>query len=180
MRAVPGTGARVPVWILGSSLYGANLAASLGLPYAFASHFAPGELMGAIDQYRARFQASERQPRPEVMLGVNVIAAENDREAQRLATSLLQAFVRLRSGRPSELPRPSEGFESRLSSGERAQLDQFLKYSFIGSRETIRQGLQGFLRETGADEIIVSSAIHDPDARVRSYEILAEIRDSLD
>jgi len=169
--AVPGAGLEVPIWILGSSLYGARLAALLGLPYAFASHFAPAELMQAIELYRAQFRPSAQLARPYLMLGVNVIAAESEQEAARLATSLEQAIVNLRSGRPGRLPPPSA---RRWSAGERAILDQVLACSAIGSPATVKRWLNDFTARTGADELIIASQIFDHPARLRSYEIAAD------
>ena len=169
--AVPGAGLEVPIWILGSSLYGAQLAALLGLPYAFASHFAPAELMNAIELYRAQFRPSAQLARPYLMLGVNVIAAESDQEAARLATSLEQAIVNLRSGRPGCLPPPSN---RRWAAGERAILDQVLACSAVGSPATAKRWLNDFIARTGADELIIASQIFDHAARLRSYEIAAD------
>jgi luciferase family oxidoreductase group 1 len=171
VQAVPGTGEDVSFWILGSSLFGAQLAAALGVPYAFASHFAPTHLMRAIDLYRSRFKPSERLARPCVMLGVNVIAADTDAEARHLLTSLQQAFVALRRGRPGPLPPPVEGFESRLVPEERAMLEATLSCSFIGSPETVRRGMEDFIARTGADELMITSQIFDHAARLRSFEI---------
>jgi len=169
--AVPGAGLEVPIWILGSSLYGARLAALLGLPYAFASHFAPAELMDAIELYRAQFRPSAQLARPYLMLGVNVIAAESDQEAARLATSLEQAIVNLRSGRPGRLPPPAV---RRWGVGERAILDRVLACSAIGSPATVKRWLNDFTARTGADELIIASQIFDHPARLRSYEIAAD------
>lgn len=179
VQAVPGAGEEVELWILGSSLFGAQLAAALGLPYAFASHFAPAHLTRAIDIYRSRFRPSARLARPHVMLGVNVIAADTDDEARLLATSLQQAFVQLRRGRPSKLPPPVEGFDRRLTPDERAILDEALACSFVGAPDTVQRGLEEFLARTGADEIIVSSHVYDHAARLRSFEIAATVRDRL-
>jgi luciferase family oxidoreductase group 1 len=176
VQAVPGTGLNVPIWILGSSLFGAQLAAALGLPFAFASHFAPALMMQAIAIYRDQFQPSEQLDRPYVMLGFNVIAAATDEEAQLLFTSLQQAFVNLRRGRPGRLPPPVEGFENRLTPAERATLDQALAAAAVGSPEAVRRGLEAFIARTGADELIVTSQIYDHAARVRSYEITAAIQ----
>jgi luciferase family oxidoreductase group 1 len=177
VRAVPGAGLRVPVWILGSSLFGAQLAAELGLPYAFASHFAPAGMMQAIEVYRGRFRPSEQLAAPYVMLGVNVFAAETDGEARRLFTSLQQAFVNLRCGRPGPLPPPSDDVE--MTPAERAMLDQALSCSVVGSPETVGRGIEAFAARTGADELIVTSQIFDHAARLRSYEIVAEARRAL-
>jgi luciferase family oxidoreductase group 1 len=179
VRAVPGGGARVAVWILGSSLYGAQLAAAFGLPYAFASHFAPGHLMQAIEIYRRAFRPSEQLARPQVMLGVNVVAAESDAEARRLLTSLQQAFVNLRSGHPTALPPPVEGYAERLSPQQAAMLDDVLACAAIGSPETVTRRLQALIARTGADELILTSQIYDHAARVRSFEIAAAARDQL-
>jgi luciferase family oxidoreductase group 1 len=173
VRAVPGAGADVEVWVLGSSVYGAQLAAELGLPYAFASHFAPADLMQALEVYRNRFRPSERLERPHVMLGVTVFAAKTDEEARLLSTSLQQAFVSLRRGRPVPLPPPVAGFAERLGPQERAGLDERLTYSFTGTPATVRSGLEAFVARTGADELIVTSHIYDHEARLLSYELTA-------
>ncbi len=170
--AVPGAGLNVPIWILGSSLYGASLAAALGLPYAFASHFAPAQLQQAIDLYRAEFRPSAQLARPYVMAGVNVIAAETGEEAAVLATSLEQAVVNLRTGRPGRLPPPRPG--ARWSGMERAILDQVLSCSAIGSPSTVRKWLADFIARTGIDEVIVAAQIFDHAARLRSYELAAQ------
>jgi luciferase family oxidoreductase group 1 len=179
VRAVPGTGLNVPLWILGSSLFGAQLAAALGLPYAFASHFAPGHMMQALELYRARFRPSEQLARPHVMLGLNVFAADTDEEARRLMTSLQQAFVNLRRGRPGPLPPPVDPLELRLDPLERAGLEQALSCSVVGSSETVQRGLEAFLAHTGADELMVTSQIFDHAARLRSFELTAAARDAL-
>jgi luciferase family oxidoreductase group 1 len=165
----------VPVWILGSSLFGAQLAAVLGLPYAFASHFAPAQMMDAIEVYRANFQPSAQLERPHVMLGFNVIAADSDEEAQLLATSLQQAFVNLRSGRPSKLPRPRPGYYESLGPGERAVLESVLSASAIGSPQTVQRGIEAFIARTQADELMITAQIHDHAARLRSYDIVANL-----
>ena len=176
VRAVPGAGLRVPVWILGSSSFGAQLAAALGLPYAFASHFAPQQMTHALELYRARFKPSEQLERPYVMLGLNVIAADSDGEAQYLATSLAQAFLNLRRGRPGPLPPPLADFDRQLLPEERALLESTLSCSVIGSPETVRRGLAAFIVRTGADEIITTAHIFDHTARLRSFEITAAVR----
>jgi luciferase family oxidoreductase group 1 len=172
--AVPGAGLEVPVWILGSSLFGAQLAAAMGLPYAFASHFAPAELSEAVALYRARFRPGPSGAGPRVMLGVNVVAAATDEEAGLLLTSLQQAFVNLRRGRPGPLPPPLEGFEDHILPIERALLDAALECSVFGSLATVRAGLEAFADRTGADELILSTHVHDPAARRRSLELTAE------
>jgi luciferase family oxidoreductase group 1 len=176
VQAVPGAGLHVPIWILGSSLFGAQIAAALGLPYAFASHFAPALMMQAMALYRAEFQPSDQLDRPYVMLGFNVIAAATNEEARLLFTSLQQAFINFRRGRPGRLPRPVEGFETRLAPAERAMLDEALSSSAIGSAETVQRGLEAFIARTGADELIVTSQIYDHAARLRSYEIAAAVQ----
>lgn len=178
VRAVPGAGLNVPIWILGSSLFGAQLAAALGLPYAFASHFAPAQMMQAIALYRASFRPSAQLEKPHVMLGFNVFAADTDEEAQFRATSMQQAFVNLRSGRPSRLPPPVDGYLSRIGPQERALLDQVLSCAAIGSPETISSQLKAFIDLTGADELMITSQIFDHPARLHSYEITADVRDA--
>lgn len=179
VQAVPGTGLNVPIWILGSSLFGAQLAAMLGLPYAFASHFAPAQMMQAIELYRSQFRPSEQLARPYVMLGVNVFAAGTDEEARLLMSSLRQAFANLRRGRPGRLAPPNSNFESQLTPLEREGIEQALSCSVIGSPETVRRGLKDFMARTGADELMVTSQIFDHAARLRSFEITAEARDAL-
>ena len=179
VRAVPGAGLKVPIWILGSSLFGAQLAAALGLPYAFASHFAPAQMMQAIAVYRATFKPSADLEKPYVMLGFNVFAAETDDEAQFLATSMQQAFVNLRSGRPTRLPPPMDGYSNRIGPQERALLDQVLSCAAIGSRDTVQRILKAFIEQTGADELMITSQIFDHSARLRSYEITTDLRQEL-
>jgi luciferase family oxidoreductase group 1 len=176
VRAVPGAGLNVPVWILGSSLFGAQLAAALGLPYAFASHFAPQMMMQAIELYRSTFRPSAQLDKPYVMLGFNVFAADTDEEAQFRATSMQQAFVNLRSGRPSRLQPPSKGSLEQLGAQERAMLDQVLSCSAIGSPATVAAQLKAFIERTGADELMITSQIFEHAARLRSYEITADIQ----
>jgi luciferase family oxidoreductase group 1 len=174
VRAVPGEGLTIPIWILGSSLFGAQLAAMLGLPYAFASHFAPQMMMEAIDVYRERFEPSEQLDKPYVMLGFNCFAADTDEEAQLLATSVQQAFVGLRTGRATRLQPPVAGYGDSLPLEVRASLDQMLSCSAIGSPETVRSVVGAFVERTGADELMVTAQIYDHGARMRSYELLAE------
>jgi luciferase family oxidoreductase group 1 len=173
VQAVPGRGLDVPVWILGSSLFGAQLAAMLGLPYAFASHFAPAQMMEAIAVYRANFRPSARADKPYVMLGFNVFAADSDDEAALLATSMQQAFVNLRSGRPTRLPPPVAGYLQSLGPEQRAMLDHVLSCTAIGSGDTVRRQLAAFVERTGADELMITSQVFDHRARLRSYEIAA-------
>ena len=175
VRAVPGAGLDVPVWILGSSLFGAQLAAALGLPYAFASHFAPQMMMQAIEIYRATFRPSAQLDKPYVMLGFNVFAADTDAEAHLRATSMQQAFVNLRTGNPTKLKPPVEGYLDLLGPGERGMLDSVLSCSAIGSPATVAQQLKAFIERTGADELMITSQIFDHKARLRSYEITADI-----
>jgi luciferase family oxidoreductase group 1 len=179
IRAVPGAGLDIPIWILGSSHFGAQLAAALGLPYAFASHFAPAQMMQAIALYRSTFKPSVHLQKPYVMLGFNVFAAETDEEAKFLATSTQQAFVSLRSGHPRRLPPPVEGYMNRIGPQERSLLEQVLSCAAIGSRDTVKTQLAAFIEQTGADELMITSQIYDHSARLRSYEITAEIRGAL-
>jgi luciferase family oxidoreductase group 1 len=174
LQAVPGAGEDVEIWILGSSTFGAQLAAHLGLPYAFASHFAPGQMQDAIAIYRDRFRASAHLAKPHVMLGVNIFAADTDAEAHRLYSSQQQAFVNLRRGRPGKLPPPVDNFEAILDRYARAMLADALSCSIVGSAETVRRGLDGFVSATGADELMVTAQIFDHAARKRSFEILAQ------
>lgn len=173
VRAVPGEGLDVPLWILGSSLFGAQLAAMLGLPYAFASHFAPGQMMEAIRIYRERFQPSAQLDRPYVMLGFNAFAAESAEEAELLATSVQQAFVNLRTGRPGKLPPPVPGYADTLPLEGRALLRQVLSCSAVGDSATVRERIEKFVERTGADELMITSQIYDHRARLRSYGIVA-------
>lgn len=173
VRAVPGEGHRVPVWILGSSLFGAQLAAVLGLPYAFASHFAPAQMEDAVALYRARFEPSPYLDRPYVMLGFNVFAADSDDEAHYLASSWQQSFVNLRSGRPGRLPPPREGYVESLPAQARNLLDHVLACTAIGAPATVADRIRAFIRQTGADELIVTSNMHDHAARLHSLEIVA-------
>ncbi len=176
VQAVPGAGLDVPIWILGSSLFGAQLAAALGLPYAFASHFAPAQLREAVALYRARFRPSKHLDAPYVMLGMNLFAADTDAEARLLATSMMQAFVNLRRGTPGKLQPPSPGFEERMTPPERAMLELVLSCSAIGSPATVRGEIEAFVARTGADEVMLASMTFDHAARLRSYEIAAEVR----
>jgi luciferase family oxidoreductase group 1 len=173
LQAVPGAGEDVEIWILGSSTFGAQLAAHLGLPYAFASHFAPGQMQDAIAIYRDRFRPSDRLAKPHVMLGVNIFAADTDAEARRLYSSLQQAFVNLRRGRPGKLPPPVDDFEVNLDRYARAMLADALSCSIVGSPQTVKVGLDAFVAATGADELMVTAQIFDHAARKRSFEILA-------
>lgn len=174
IQAVPGGGCNVPIWILGSSTFGAQLAAALGLPYAFASHFAPRDLSDAIAAYRGGFTRSKQLAQPYVMLGVNVFAAETDEQARRLFTSAQQQFTDLVRGNPGPLRPPIDDIEKYWLPHEKARASGMLDYAVVGSPETVRKGLERIVRTTGADELMLVSAIHDHAARVRSYEIAME------
>jgi luciferase family oxidoreductase group 1 len=179
IRAVPGTGLKVPVWMLGSSTYGAQLAAMLGLPYAFASHFAPPMMEQAIEAYRRNFRPSASLSAPYVMLGFNVFAAETDEEARFLRSSTQQAFLNLRTGRPGPLPRPVRDFEATLDPAAKAILDHTLSVSAVGSPATVKAQIAAFIARTTPDELILTGGIHDPVARLRSFEIAAQVRNEL-
>ena len=175
VQAVPGAGLDVPLWILGSSHYGAHLAAALGLPYAFASHFAPDALGDALKLYRSLFKPSAQLAKPHAMVGVNIIVADTDADAKRLFTSHQQSFVNLRRGRPGLQQPPIEDIETYWSPAEKAMAQNALACSIVGSPETVREGLKRFVEVTQADELMVVSAIFDPAARQRSYQLLAEL-----
>jgi luciferase family oxidoreductase group 1 len=179
VRAVPGAGLRVPIWLLGSSTYSAQLAAMLGLPFAFASHFAPAALMPAIEIYRAKFQPSEQLRQPYAMVGVNVFAADTDAEARRLITSLQQQFISLRRGTPGPLPPPVDDMDDHWSPIERAGVEQALAYSVVGAPDAIQRGLEAFIAETDADELMLTAQIYDHAARLRSFEIAADVHDRI-
>ena len=179
IRAIPGAGLSVPVWLLGSSLYSAQLAAALGLPFAFASHFAPDALMQALDLYRTRFEPSSRLEKPYAMLGVNVVAADTDAEAAHLFTSMQQQFVNLRRGTPGQLQPPIDDIEKFWTPAEKAGVQHSLAYAVVGSRDTVKDKLRSFIAWTDADELMITAHIHDHTARVRSYELLASARDEL-
>jgi luciferase family oxidoreductase group 1 len=176
VRAVPGAGLNVPIWLLGSSLFSAQLAAQLGLPFAFASHFAPADLMQAIDVYRRQFQPSAQLDRPHVMAGINVIAADTDRQARRLFTSQQQAFVNLRRGMPGQIPPPIDDIDAYCSPAERAMIDRALSCAVIGSPDVVSRGLQDFISQTRVDEIIITANIYEHAARLKSFGMIAEIR----
>jgi luciferase family oxidoreductase group 1 len=173
VHAIPGSGTHVPLWILGSSLYGAQLAAMLGLPYAFASHFAPDALLPALDAYRSGFRPSAQLDAPYAMVGVNVVAAADDAEARRLFTSTQQAFTNMVRDRRGRLQPPIDDIEAYWSPAEKQHVERMLHRSFVGGANTVRDGLEALVAETGADELIVAAAIYDHAARLRSYEILA-------
>jgi luciferase family oxidoreductase group 1 len=175
VRAIPGVGTQVPVWILGSSLYGAQLAAHLGLPYAFASHFAPDLLDQALAVYRQTYRPSPRWPEPHAMVGVNVVAADGDAEGARLLTSLQQRFLGMRRGVRGPLPRPVPSMDGLWSDDERAGVQRMLAATASGGPEKVRRELERIVERTGADELIIAGAIHDHAARLRSYEIAASL-----
>jgi len=174
IRAVPGAGLHVPIWLLGSSLFSAQLAAALGLPFAFASHFAPDLLMQALAIYRSEFRPSESLTAPYAMAGVSVVAADADDEARRLFTSLQMQFVNLRRGRPGQLNPPVDSLDNFWSAAERAGVEHALRYAVVGSPDVVRRGLETFAADTGVDELMITSQIHDHAARLRSYEIVAQ------
>jgi luciferase family oxidoreductase group 1 len=175
VQAVPGAGLRVPIWMLGSSLFGAQLAGELGLPYAFASHFAPAALYPALQAYRSGFKPSAQLEKPYAAAGINVFAAETDAAARRLFTSAQQQFTNLVRGRPGKLQPPIDDIESYWNPAEKAHAASMLTYSFVGSANTVRSGLKDFIANTGVDELFIVSAMHDHAARLRSYEIVAEM-----
>ena len=177
VRAIPGMGTKVPVWLLGSSLYSAQLAAYLGLPFAFASHFAPDMLLQALGIYRATYRPSTEWPKPHAMVGVNVVAADTDLEAARLFTSIQQRFLGMQRGQRGPLPRPiaPEAMEAMWSPAEKAGVERMLAASATGSPETVQRQLQALISRTKADELIVAGAVHDHAARLRSYELLASL-----
>ena len=179
VRAIPGAGTRVPVWILGSSRFGAQLAAALGLPYAFASHFAPGELMNALTDYRERFRPSRFLDRPYAMVGFNAYVADTDEEARFHASSMEQAFVALREGRPGPIPPPVADYRDSAGRFERAVIEQTMACSAIGSPATVEAEIDRFLKTTEADELIVTNSSFDHAARCRSYALLAGVRNRI-
>ena len=179
IQAVPGAGLDVPIWLLGSSLFSAQLAAMLGLPFAFAAHFAPDAMAAAIDLYRSRFVPSAALARPYVMLGVNVFAADTDDEAAFIATSAQQQVVALRRGTPGKLQPPVRTMDGLWSPAEEAQVRPTLSAAIVGSPDTVRRGLAGFIRRTGADELLVAGQIFDHDARLRSFGIVADAHAAL-
>jgi len=175
IRAVPGAGLAVPIWLLGSSFFSARLAAALGLPFAFASHFAPDYLIPALRIYRSEFQPSADYAAPYAMVGASAFAAETEADAGRLLTSAQQQFVNLRRGMPGPLPPPVDSMAGYWSPGERAQVEHALAYAAVGTPETVRQKLTAIISETGADELMITSQIFDHAARLRSFEIVAEL-----
>ncbi|MBV1882691.1 MAG: LLM class flavin-dependent oxidoreductase [Pseudomonadales bacterium] len=179
VRAVPGAGTNVPLWILGSSLYGAQLAAMLGLPFAFASHFAPADMMAAIQIYRDSFEPSNQLAEPYVMLGYNVCLANTVEEAQYLRSSSLQSFLNLRRGNPGQLPPPEKSFGKNLNPQEQAMLAQLSTCSGVGTVETVGKSMTDFIKRTGADELMLVSSLFHHEKRLRSYELAANVREML-
>jgi len=179
VQAVPGTDSNIPLWILGSSLFGAQLAGILGLPYAFASHFAPAALMEALKIYRATFKPSRQLDKPYAMVGANIVAADTDAEAKHLFTSVQQSFANLVRGTRGLLPPPIDDIESYWTPAEKAQASGMLSFAIVGAPETVRAGILKVLQDTGADEIMIVTAIYEHAARLRSYEILAEVQKAL-
>lgn len=179
VRAVPGAGLNVPIWLLGSSLYGAQLAAALGLPFAFAAHFAPDHLLDALQLYRSTFQPSEALEQPYAMAAINVIASDSDDEATRLATSVQQAFLNLQRGRPGSLPPPVDSMDALWTPAEAAGLNHVMRYGVVGGPERVQRGLEAFLELTRVDELMVTAQIFDHQARLRSFELVAEARTAL-
>jgi luciferase family oxidoreductase group 1 len=176
VRAIPGEGLDVPLWLLGSSDFSARLAAELGLPFAFASHFAPDYLFEALDLYRTNFRPSGSLDRPRVMLGVNAFAADTDEEARRLVTSLQQAFLNLVRGRPGPLQPPVEEMDGSWTPAERAHVERMTRVSVVGSPGSVRRGLEALIAATDADELMLTGQIYDHEARLHSFEIVAQVR----
>ncbi|MCU5773392.1 luciferase-like monooxygenase [Erwiniaceae bacterium BAC15a-03b] len=179
VQPVPGLGLKIPVWLLGSSLYSAQLAARLGLPFAFASHFAPDMLFQALQIYRDSFKPSARLEKPYAMVCVNVVAADSDRDARFLFTSMQQQFINLRRGKPGPLPAPVENMDNLWSPSEQYGVQQALSMSVIGDSDKVRSGLASLIRETQADEIMVNGQIFDTQARLRSFELAMQAAQSL-
>ncbi|MTD41216.1 luciferase-like monooxygenase [Erwinia sp. CPCC 100877] len=171
VRPVPGYGSRIPMWLLGSSLYSAQLAAQMGLPFAFASHFAPAMMLQALQLYREQFRPSSRREKPYAMVCINIIAADSNREAEYLFTSMQQSFVTLRRGNPGQLPPPIDDIDSFWNPAERYGVEQALSMSLVGDKAKVRHGMETILRETRADEIMVNGQIFDNQARLHSYDL---------
>ncbi len=180
VQAVPGAGLDVPMFILGSSTYGGQLAAALGLPHAFASHFAPAQMRDSAAVYRHQFQPSAQLAKPHMMFCLNVTAADTDDEARHLFTSVEQQFINLRLGTPGKLPRPIADRDHRWGPREQMVLQSALSQSIVGSRETVKRGLEAFMAEHRPDEILVTAMVHDPAARLRSFEIVSEVFRSIE
>ena len=180
VRAVPGAGLKVPIWLLGSSMFSAQLAAELGLPFAFASHFAPDYMTQALQAYRTQFKPSDKLEKPHAMLGLSIVAADTDAEAKRLFTSLQQQFVNMRRGAPGQLQPPVDSMDGLWSPAERAQLEHTLAYAIVGSPDTVRTNVSRFIEYTQADELMITAQIYDHDARLRSYEITSQLKHDID
>ncbi|WP_031499133.1 LLM class flavin-dependent oxidoreductase [Bryobacter aggregatus] len=176
VRAVPGAGLEVPIWLLGSSLYSAQLAAEMGLPFAFASHFAPADLREALRVYRSQYRPSEEHPRPYAMIGVNVVAADTDAQARYLFTSVQQAFTNLQRGRPGQIPAPIDQMDPYWTPEERVRVNQMLASSVVGSPETVRVGLAKIVETYQPDELILTAHIYEQAARLRSFELIVRTR----
>jgi luciferase family oxidoreductase group 1 len=174
LRAVPGAGLKVPLWLLGSSLFSAQLAAALGLPFAFASHFAPGFMRQAVDLYRRTFQPSESLAKPHVMLGLNVFAADTEDEARRMFTSLQQQFLALVRGTPGRLRKPVDDIEALWNESEAAHIRRSLSCAVVGNPATVQAGLQQFVDDLRPDELMLTGQIYDHDARLHSFDIAAK------
>ncbi|CCP01465.1 Alkanal monooxygenase alpha chain [Erwinia amylovora Ea644] len=179
VQPVPGKGLSVPVWLLGSSLYSAQLAAQMGLPFAFASHFAPEMLLQALRVYREKFKPSTRLEKPRAIVCVNVVAADSEREARLLFTSMQQQFINLRRGRPGPLPAPVSSMDNLWSAAEQYGVQQALSMSIVGNKVKVRDGLAALMRETAADEIMVNGQIFDTTARLSSFELAMQARNML-
>jgi luciferase family oxidoreductase group 1 len=175
IRAVPGAGLKLPIWLLGSSLFSAQLASALGLPFAFASHFAPDLLLPALQIYRAHFKPSDALAQPYAMAGVGLFAADTDAQARRLITSAQQQFLNLRRGRPGPVPPPVDSMDDLWSPAERAGVEHALRYAIVGTPGAVKQGLEAFIAETRVDEVMITAQIYDHAARLRSYEIVADV-----
>ncbi|MFN3525051.1 MAG: LLM class flavin-dependent oxidoreductase [Paracoccus sp. (in: a-proteobacteria)] len=175
VRALPGEGTHVPVWILGSSLFGAQLAAHLGLPYAFASHFAPDDLETALRLYRERFRPSDRNPRPQAIMAVNVFAADDADEATYLRSTMQLAFARLRTGQPGKLPRPVRDVDAEIGAGMRQAVDRALRITAVGDRDAVHAQMRRLIAQHQPDEVILTGQIHDHQARLRSFQIASEV-----
>ena len=179
IQAVPGTGTRVPIWLLGSSLFSAQLAAQLGLPFAFASHFAPGDCLEALAIYRRKFTPSRQLKKPHALIGVNIFAADTDDKAKRQFTSVQQAFINLRRGTPGPVPAPIDDITAYANDFELAQIDHALAYSAVGSAETVERELRAILEDAEPDELMITGHFYDHAARLRSFEIAAQVRERL-
>ena len=179
IHAVPGEGLEVPIWLLGSSLFSAQLAAMLGLPFAFASHFAPDLMKQALEIYRSRFEPSKQLDRPYAMLAANVLAADTDTEARRQFTSQQQSFINLRRGSPGQVPPPIDNIDTYWSPAEKAMVERSLAVAFVGSPETVQRGLAAFIESKQPDELMITAHIHDQPARLRSIELVSRVRENL-